>query len=85
MTQPRIRTFNTAAMDPEQRLDNDLCMAVHAGNGVFLRGQTGSDLDARCHGIGDPAAQAEQAMSCVQTPLDGARLTAPSSGAKGNP
>lgn len=69
MSHERIRKFNTADMYPEQDLDNDLCMAVRAGNRVFLRGQTGFDLDGGFHGIGDPAAQAEQAMKCVQTLL----------------
>ena len=35
----RIRPFNTAHSCPEQRLDNDLCQAVVAGNTVYLRGQ----------------------------------------------
>ena len=35
----RIRPFNTAETYPEQRLDNDLCQAVVAGNTVYLRGQ----------------------------------------------
>lgn len=77
MSHKRIRKFNTAGMYPEQDLDNDLCMAVRAGNRVFLRGQTGFDLDGGFHGTGDPAAQAEQAMKCVQTLLKeaGAELT----------
>lgn len=77
MAHTRIRKFNTAAMYPEQSLDNDLCMAVRAGNRVFLRGQTGFDLDGNFHGVGDPAAQTEQAMSCVETLLEeaGAKLS----------
>ena len=76
MAHRRIRKFNTKEMYPEQSLDNDLCMAVVAGNRVFLRGQTGFDLDGNFHGVGDVAAQAEQAMSCVKTLLEdaGARL-----------
>ena len=66
MTHTRIRKFNTAAMYPDQQLDNDLCMAVRAGNHVFLRGQTAMDFDGVVHGIGDPAAQAENAMRCAQ-------------------
>ena len=41
----RIRPFNTADSYPEQRLDNDLCQAVVAGNTVYLRGQVAQDLD----------------------------------------
>ena len=77
MSHQRIRKFNTREMYPEQSLDNDLCMAVRAGDRVFLRGQTGFDLDGEFHGHGDPAAQADQAMQCVQTLLQeaGAELT----------
>ena len=35
----RIRPFNTADTYPEQRLSNDLCQAVVAGQTVYLRGQ----------------------------------------------
>lgn len=70
MTHTRIRPFNTKDTYPDQRLDNDLSQAVVAGNIVFLRGQVGQDLDtAESVGIGDPAAQAEQAMRNVQTLL----------------
>ncbi len=77
MTHTRIRPFNTRDTYPEQQLDNDLAQAVVAGNIVFLRGQVGTDLDtAASVGIGDPAAQAEQAMRNIETLLTeaGARL-----------
>jgi enamine deaminase RidA (YjgF/YER057c/UK114 family) len=77
MTHRRIRPFNTRDTYPEQRLDNDLCQAVVAGNLVFLRGQVGQDLDsAESVGQGDPAAQAERAMANIGTLLAeaGARL-----------
>ena len=66
----RIRPFNTAESYPEQRLDNDLCQAVVAGNTVYLRGQVPQDLDTgeSVH-AGDPAAQAEQVMTNVETLL----------------
>ena len=70
MTHQRIRKFNTAQMYPENRMDNDLCMVVRAGNRIFLRGQTGFDLDGNMTGIGNPAAQAEIAMQCVKTLLE---------------
>lgn len=70
MAHQRFRTFNTRDMYPEQTLDNDLCMVVRAGNHVFMRGQTGFDLDGSFHGVGDPAAQAEMAMSCVERLLE---------------
>ena len=66
----RIRPFNTAESYPEQRLDNDLCQAVVAGQTVYLRGQVPQDLDTgeSVH-IGHPAAQAEQVMTNVETLL----------------
>ena len=40
MAHLRLRKFNTRDAYPDQKLDNDLCMAVRAGNTVYLRGQT---------------------------------------------
>jgi enamine deaminase RidA (YjgF/YER057c/UK114 family) len=77
MSHQRIRAFNTAETYPEQNLDNDLCQAVRAGNTVYLRGQIGQDLETRASvGIGDAAAQTEQAMDNIAMLLDeaGARL-----------
>ena len=74
----RIRKFNTRDTYPEQKLDNDLCQAVVArGSMVFVRGQVGQDLDTSANvGVGDVAAQAEQAMKNITQLLDeaGARL-----------
>ncbi|HTX70031.1 MAG TPA: Rid family hydrolase [Thermoleophilia bacterium] len=77
MAHTRIRPFNTRDTYPDQDLDNDLCQVVVAGDLVFLRGQVGQDLGtAESVGIGDPAAQARQAMDNVETLLSeaGARL-----------
>ena len=77
MTHKRIRPFNTRDTYPDQRLDNDLCQAVVAGNLVFVRGQVGQDLEtSEPVGHGDVAAQAEQAMTNIATLLSeaGARL-----------
>jgi len=64
----RIRKFNTRDTYPEQKLDNDLCQAVVArGTTVFVRGQVGQDLDSAVNvGVGDVAAQTEQAMKNIQ-------------------
>jgi enamine deaminase RidA (YjgF/YER057c/UK114 family) len=70
MAHTRLRKFNTKQTYPEQKLDNDLCMAVRAGNQVFLRGQVGQTLDGQTVGIGDPAAQADQAMRNVKQLLE---------------
>ena len=65
-THTRIRQFNTRDTYPEQNLDNDLCQAVVAGDTIYLRGQIGQDLDTSENvGIGDVAAQAEQAMANI--------------------
>ena len=77
MTYQRIRPFNTKDTYPDQTLDNDLSQAVVAGDTVFLRGQVGQDLGTSASvGIGDPAAQAEQAMHNIEQLLQeaGARL-----------
>ena len=39
MAHTRIRKLNTKDTYPEQKLDNDLCQAVVAGDTVYLRGQ----------------------------------------------
>ncbi len=73
----RIRPFNTADTYPEQRLSNDLCQAVVAGNTVYLRGQVAQDLDSReSVAIGDPAGQAGRVMDNIELLLGeaGARL-----------
>jgi len=76
-THTRIRRFNTRDTYPEQKLDNDLCQAVVAGNTVYLRGQIGQDLDTReSVGVGDVEAQAERAMANIAMLLEesGAQL-----------
>jgi enamine deaminase RidA (YjgF/YER057c/UK114 family) len=70
MTYQRFRKFNTRDAYPEQNLDNDVCMAVRANNTVYLRGQTAMDLDGNIVGIGDAAAQAENAMACAKVLLE---------------
>ncbi|MEO8937964.1 MAG: RidA family protein [Burkholderiaceae bacterium] len=73
MSQPthsRFRMFNTKETYPNQALDNDLSQAVRAGNTVYLRGQVGTDFDGNLVGLGDPRAQAEQAMKNVTQLLE---------------
>ncbi len=61
----RLRKFNTKDTYPDQNLDNDFCQVVRAGNMIFVRGQVGSDFEGNIVGIGDPAAQTDQAMRNV--------------------
>lgn len=78
MAHRRIRRFNTRDTYPEQSLDNDLCQAVVArGTMVFVRGQIGQNLDTSENvGVGDAAAQTEQAMANIKRLLEesGSRL-----------
>jgi enamine deaminase RidA (YjgF/YER057c/UK114 family) len=70
MTHQRFRKFNTRDAYPEQTLDNDVCMVVRANNTVYVRGQTAMDLDGKIIGIGDAAAQTENAMACAKVLLE---------------
>jgi enamine deaminase RidA (YjgF/YER057c/UK114 family) len=70
MVHTRIRKFNTRDVWKGQDIDNDLAMAVRAGNMVFVRGQTGMDLKGKIHGINDPGAQTENAMRCLKSLLE---------------
>ena len=76
MSHVRLRKFNTRDNYPDQKLDNDLCMVVRANNTVYVRGQTGMDFDGKVVGVGDAAAQAENAMRCAKILLEeaGSRL-----------
>jgi len=76
MSHLRLRKFNTRDAYPDQKLDNDVCMVVRANNTVYVRGQTAMNLDGEIVGVGDAAAQAENAMACAKVLLGeaGARL-----------
>jgi enamine deaminase RidA (YjgF/YER057c/UK114 family) len=63
----RVRPFNTRDTYPEQRIGNDLCQAVVAGDTIYLRGQVAQDLETRENvAVGDPAGQARQVMDNVE-------------------
>ena len=66
----RLRKFNTRDVYRTHSIQNDMCMVVKAGRNVFIRGQTGLDLDNRFVGAGDPGAQADQAMKNVKILLE---------------
>ena len=69
-THTRIRMFNTKDTYSNQKLDNDLCQAVRAGNTVYVRGQLGTDFEGNLIGLGDAGAQAEQAMKNIKQLLE---------------
>ncbi len=70
MAHTRLRPYNIKDTAPGGSVDFDLCMAVRAGDRIWLRGQTGIDLDGNFVGAGDAAAQAENAMHCVKVLLE---------------
>ena len=70
MAHERMRKFNTRDVYTRQALDNDMCMVVKAGNRLFLRGQTGLDLNQQLRAPEDAAAQADQAMQNVKQLLE---------------
>ena len=79
MSHIRVRKFNARDSYPGLEMDNDLCQAVRAGNTVYLRGQVGTTLGpggGELVGLGDPGAQAGQAMKNVRLLLEecGAKL-----------
>lgn len=70
MAHQRFRRFNTGRYYKDQDIRNEMSMVVKAGKLVFLRGQTGFTLDGGFVGLGDAAAQAEQAMTNVKILLE---------------
>jgi enamine deaminase RidA (YjgF/YER057c/UK114 family) len=71
MAHTRLRKFETNTWyRGTQKLNNEFCMVVEAGDFLFLRGQTGHDFNGDFHGHGDAGAQAEQAMANVKVLLE---------------
>lgn len=63
MTHERLWPRSTKGRWPGQEIDYEIALAVRArGRHLFLGGLTGLDLEGRLVGLGDPAAQADQAM-----------------------
>ncbi|MBM3225093.1 MAG: hypothetical protein FJZ47_15005, partial [Candidatus Tectomicrobia bacterium] len=63
----RLRPFNTGHWFGQSSIDRDSCMVVRTADELYVRGQTGAELDgSRMVGLGrtpeDAAAQADQAM-----------------------
>lgn len=70
MAHQRLRRFNTGLYYKDQDVRNEMSMVVRAGKLIFLRGQTGFTLDGGFVGVGDAAAQADQAMRNVKVLLE---------------
>lgn len=73
MPHQRHRLHNVRDQHAEGTIRSDMCSAVVAGARIFLRGQVGYTIHPTQRslvGAGDPAAQAEQAMSNVRQLLD---------------
>ncbi len=75
----RHRLHNVQNQHPERSIQADYCGAVVTGERIFLRGQTGYTMhptDRKFIGLGDAAAQAEQAMKNVRQLVEeaGARM-----------
>lgn len=73
----RLRKYETRMFYPQAKFNGQYAMIVKAGNFVFLRGQTGFDLEGDFHGIGDPEVQADNACKCIKQLLEeaGASVT----------
>jgi enamine deaminase RidA (YjgF/YER057c/UK114 family) len=72
MPHQRLHTLNARDLHPGSELDVDMARVVRAGRYVFLSGVTALGLDGRMVGVGDAAAQAEQAMATAKQLLEDA-------------
>jgi enamine deaminase RidA (YjgF/YER057c/UK114 family) len=70
-THQRLRVFNTGNWFNQSAIDRDSCMVIRTDDEIYLRGQTGAELDgSRMLGLGrtpeDAAIQADKAMQNAQ-------------------
>ena len=73
MPHQRHRTHNVRDQHAERNIRSDMCSVVISGERIFLRGQVGYTIhptDRKLVGLGDPAAQADQAMTNVRQLLE---------------
>ena len=72
----RYRKFETQNFYPSDmgeeahHVTNEFSMVVRAGNRIFMRGQTGFDIEGNFHGEYDVVAQAENACRCIKQLLE---------------
>ena len=79
MPHQRHRLHNVRDQHAERNIQSDMCSVVVSGERIFVRGQVGYTLHAterKLVGLGDPGAQADQAMKNVRQLLEevGARV-----------
>ena len=72
MAHQRLHMLNGRQLHPGSEIDVDMARVVRAGRHVFLSGVTALGLDGRMVGVGDAAAQAEQAMTTAKQLLEDA-------------
>jgi enamine deaminase RidA (YjgF/YER057c/UK114 family) len=76
MAHIRYRKFETKKFYPENfgeeahHVVNEFSMVVRAGNHIYMRGQTGFDLEGNFHGVGNVAEQTENACRCIKQLLE---------------
>jgi enamine deaminase RidA (YjgF/YER057c/UK114 family) len=76
MIHTHIRPYTAAVGHTSDAIGIDLCHAVVAGKTVYLRGQVGQSMSSgESVGVGDAAAQTEQAMHNINILLDEAGCT----------
>lgn len=72
----RFRKFETNKFYPSEfgekdhHVQNEFSMVVRYGDHIFMRGQTGFDLEGNFHGLDDVEKQAENACRCVKQLLE---------------
>ncbi|MDQ0252813.1 enamine deaminase RidA (YjgF/YER057c/UK114 family) [Evansella vedderi] len=72
----RFRKFKTEQFYPSHmgedshHVSNEFSMVVRAGNHIFMRGQTGFDLEGNFHGENDVIEQTENACRCIKQLLE---------------
>ncbi len=76
MVHKRLRKFETNKFYPpnfgeeSHHVSNEFCMVVRAGNHIYMRGQTGFDIEGNFHGVGDVIEQTENACRCIKQLLE---------------
>ncbi|OIK14981.1 enamine deaminase RidA [Bacillus sp. MUM 116] len=76
MAHTRYRKFETNKFYPtsfgekSHHVANEFSMVVRAGNRIFMRGQTGFDIEGNFHGLNDVIEQTENACRCIKQLLE---------------